>query len=80
MTPDGWCTVFSKSQQMAKMIQNHLTWGGGTPLFCTFFILYLYNFFLVPAGAPKWCFFNPNMGTGLKNTILGLVVALRKKL
>ena len=23
-------------------------------------------------------FFNPNMGTGLKNTTLGLVVALRK--
>ena len=35
------------------------------------------NFFLVPARAPKWRFFNPNMGTGLKTPLLG-VHALRK--
>ena len=66
---------------MAKMAQNHLKKGGAPPPPCTFFSLYLYNFFLVPAGAPKGCFFNPNMGTGFKkNTTLGLVVALQKKL
>ena len=55
--------------------------GRGTPLFCTFFIVYLYNFFfLVPAGAPKWCFFNPNMGTGLKKHHFGACSGSPKKI
>ena len=96
MTPDGGgCTVFSAgldslgglectpfSPEIPHTGQNgqKSPQKGENPPFCTFFILYLYIFFLVPVGAPKWCFFNPNMGMGLKNTILGLAVALRKKL
>ena len=60
-----------KSQQMAQMTQNHLKKGVPPPPFCTFFILYLYTFFPGACRSPKMVFFNPNMGTGLKNPHFG---------
>ena len=48
-----------KSQQMAKMTQTHLK--KRDPLFCTFFILYLYNFFPGAGRSLKVVFFKPQM-------------------
>ena len=92
---DGWCTVFSAGldslggqerapfspeiPQMAKMAQNHLK-KGGTPIFCTVFILYLYNFFTGADRSPKIVFFYPYVRTGLKKHHFGACGGSPKKL
>ena len=61
MALDGWCTVFSAgldslgghdwtpfSLEIPRNAQNHLKKGN---FFCTFFILYIYNFF--PGAVPE---------------------------
>ena len=47
-----------------------------------FFIVcaYIYFFPLVSVRAPKWCFFNPNMGTGLKKHHFGASSGSPKKI
>ena len=62
-----------------KMAQNHLK-RGKPPFLHVFYLVPLQVFSWCWPEPQKWCFFNPNMGTGLKNTTLGLVLALRKKL
>ena len=64
---------------MAKMAPNHLK-KGGTPLFCTVFILYLYNFFPGAGPSPKMVFFNHNMTTGLKKHHFGACGGSPKKI
>ena len=62
-------------------IERTFIWRGVTPLFCTFFILYLYIIFF------SWCrpepqngvFFNPNKGTGLKKHHFGACSGSPKK-
>ena len=62
-------------------LYGSVTKRGYTPFFARFLSCTSIIFFLVPAGAPKWCFFKPQYGSEVKkNTTLGLVVALRKKL
>ena len=54
--------------------------GGGPPFFVRFLSCTSIIFFMVPVGAPKWCFFNPNMGTGFKKHHFGACIGSPKKI
>ena len=95
MTPDGWCSVFyagldSLGGQECTPFSPEIPHNGQNgpktpqkgvyPPFCTFFILYLYNFFPGASRSPKMVFFYPNMGTGLKKHHFGALAGTRNKI